>query len=132
ELTAEDAEGRRGRFTSLPLRTSAFLCGEKQNMPLLQKQNCPSCGQPMDRHPAGRFPHCGTDGRRHVQEERDRETAIEKVVAVISTMLVIGLSLFVGGCTVVEGVLVYAAAGVLVWWWGRRTFGLPSPSDRDD
>src|SRR4029450_12272429 len=96
---------------------------------VLKKHHCPNCGELMQRRPAGRCPHCGTDVRRHVQEERDRETAIEKGVAGISTMLVIGLSLFVGGCTVVEGVLVYDAAGVLVWWWGRRTFGLPSARD---
>jgi len=101
-------------------------------MPLRQRFHCPACGELMQRRPAGRCPHCGVDVRQHVQEERDRETAIEKVVAVISTILVLGLSLFAGGCTVVEGVLVYAAAGVVVWWWGRRTFGLPTPSDRDD
>ncbi len=76
----------------------------------------------MERRPAGRCPHCGTDVRHHVETERDRETAIEKVVAVISTILVIALSLFAGGCTIFEGVIVYVIAGVLVWWWGRRTF----------
>ena len=84
----------------------------------------------MERRPAGRCPHCGADVRRHVQEERERETAIEKVVAVISTVLVLGLALFAGGCSIVEGVVVYAIAGVFVWWWGRRTFGL-SPAERD-
>jgi hypothetical protein len=66
-----------------------------------------------------------------VQTERERETTIEKVVAVVSTILVLGLSLFAGGCTVVEGIAVYAVAGVLVWWWGRRTFGLMPPSEGD-
>jgi hypothetical protein len=91
-------------------------------MPRLQKFHCPSCGALMERRPAGRCPHCAADVRAHVQHERDRETTIEKVVAVISTVLVLGLSLFAGGCTIAEGVVVYAAAGVLVWWWGRRTF----------
>ena len=100
-------------------------------MPIFQKFHCPECGQLMQRRPGGCCPHCGVDVRRHVQEERDRETTIEKVVAVISTIMVLGLSLFAGGCTVVEGVLVYAVAGALVWWWGRRTFGLTPPRDGD-
>lgn len=78
----------------------------------------------MERRPGGRCPHCGADVREHVAEERDRETRIEKVMAVVSTILVLGLSLFVGGCNVVEGVLAYAIAGALIWWWGRRTFGV--------
>jgi hypothetical protein len=99
-------------------------------MPVVQQFHCPDCGKLMERRPAGRCPHCGADVRRHVQEERERETAIEKVVAVISTVLVLGLALFAGGCSIVEGVAVYAIAGVFVWWWGRRTFGL-SPAERD-
>lgn len=91
-------------------------------MPLLQKFNCPECGVEMQRRPAGRCPTCGTDVRRHVAEERDRETRIEQVVAVISTMLVLALSLFAGGCNLVEGVVVYVVAGVLVWYWGKGTF----------
>ncbi len=101
-------------------------------MPILQRFHCPECGREMQRRPAGRCPHCGADVRHHVQHERERETAIERVVAVISTVLVLGLSLFAGGCTVVEGVAVYAVAGVIVWWWGRRTFGVLTPSQRDD
>ena len=100
-------------------------------MPIQQQFHCPECGKLMERRPAGRCPHCGADVRRHVQEERDRETAIEKVVAVISTVLVLGLALFAGGCSIVEGIVVYAVAGVFVWWWGRRTFGLPSGPQRD-
>jgi len=98
-------------------------------MPILQKFHCPECKALMERRPAGRCPHCGADVRHHVQEERERETAIEKVVAVISTVLVLGLAVFAGGCSVAEGIAVYAVAGVLVWWWGRRTFGLTPPED---
>jgi hypothetical protein len=61
--------------------------------------------------------------RQHVDRERDRETTIEKVVAIISTILVVGLSLFAGGCSVVEGVIAYAVAGAIIWYWGTRTFG---------
>jgi hypothetical protein len=60
--------------------------------------------------------------RRHVVEEREREARIEKIVAVVSTALVIGLSVLVGGCTIVEGALAYAVAGAIIWYWGRRTF----------
>jgi hypothetical protein len=92
-------------------------------MPLQQQFFCPECDRPMPRRPAGRCPHCGADVRRHVDLARERETTIEKVVAVISTILVLGLSLFAGGCSVVEGVIAYAIAGVIVWYWGKRTFG---------
>jgi hypothetical protein len=76
----------------------------------------------MTRRPGGKCPECGTDVRGHVQEERDREERIEKVVAVISTVLVLALSLFAGGCSIVEGIVVYALAGLAVWYWGRGTF----------
>jgi hypothetical protein len=92
-------------------------------MPLQQKFYCPQCERHMPRRPAGKCPHCGADVRRHVDQERERETMIEKVVAVLSTILVLGLSLFAGGCTVVEGVVAYAVAGAIIWYWGTRTFG---------
>jgi hypothetical protein len=91
-------------------------------MPVAQRFFCPKCGVEMARRPGGRCPECSADVRQHVQEEREREARIEKVVAVISTILVVGLSLMVGGCTIVEGVLVYVIAGVLVWYWGKHTF----------
>lgn len=102
-------------------------------MPIAQKFHCPACGVQMVRRPGGRCPACKVDVRRHVQDERDRETKIEKVVAVLSTILVVGLSLFAGGCSVVEGALAYAVAGAVIWYWGRRTFNLPEPkSDTPD
>ena len=76
----------------------------------------------MKRRPGGKCPECGVDVRSHVMEERDREETIEKVVAVIGTILVLGLSLFAGGCSIVEGVLIYAVLGTAVWYWGRGTF----------
>ena len=91
-------------------------------MPVAQKFHCPDCRQEMVRRPGGHCPHCGADVRQHVEEERDRETRIEKVVAVISTVLVLGLSVFAGGCSLVEGVMVYAVAGAIVWYWGKKTF----------
>ena len=91
-------------------------------MPIAQKFYCPECGAEMKRRPGGQCPACGEDVREHVQEERDREETIEKVVAVLSTILVLALSLFAGGCSIVEGVLVYVVVGFGVWYWGRGTF----------
>jgi len=91
-------------------------------VPVHQQIDCPECGAPLVRKPGGRCPACGADVREHVEAERERETRIEKVVAVISTLLVVSLSVFMGGCNVVEGILAYAAAGALIWYWGRRTF----------
>jgi hypothetical protein len=35
---------------------------------------------------------------------------------------VIGVSLFAGGCTVVEGAIAYAVAGALMWVFAKKTF----------
>jgi len=91
-------------------------------MPLTLRIDCPECGERLVRKPGGRCPSCGADVREHVAEERERETRIDQIVAVISTILVLGLSLFVGGCNLVEGILVYAAAGAVVWVLAKRTF----------
>jgi len=91
-------------------------------MPVSSPISCPHCHQVLHQRPAGRCPHCGADVRSHVAHERDRETRIEQVVAVISTLLVIGVSLFVGGCNLVEGVIAYAVAGAVMWVVAKRTF----------
>ena len=91
-------------------------------MPIAEEIDCPECGKRLVRKPAGRCPDCGADVRDHVLKSRAREEKIEKVVAIVSTVLVIALSVFVGGCTIVEGVLAWIVAGALIWWWGKRTF----------
>ncbi len=91
-------------------------------MPLTTQIDCPECAAPLVRKPGGRCPNCGADVREHVGRERERETRIERIVAIVSTLLVIGVSLFVGGCTVVEGALAYAAAGAAMWFLAKRTF----------
>jgi len=91
-------------------------------MPVSSQIACPECGAPLIRKPGGRCPNCGADVREHVLRERERETRIEKVVAVVSTVLVLGVSLFVGGCTVVEGAIAYAIAGAVMWIIAKRTF----------
>jgi hypothetical protein len=91
-------------------------------MPINAKITCPACAAPLVRKPGGRCPNCGADVRAHVLEERERETRIDRVVAVVSTILVIGVSLLVGGCTVVEGLIAYALAGAVMWFLAKRTF----------
>ncbi len=91
-------------------------------MPVAAKINCPECDQLLIRRPGGLCPSCGTDVRDHVLKARRREKRIEQVVAVISTILVLGVSLTVGGCTVVEGVVVYAVAGAVMYALAQRTF----------
>jgi hypothetical protein len=91
-------------------------------MPVSSKITCPECDAPLVRKPSGRCPHCGADVRAHVVHERERETRIEQVVAVISTILVLGVSLFAGGCTIVEGVIAYAVAGSVMWVIAKKTF----------
>lgn len=91
-------------------------------MPVSSPIACPECDAPLIRKPGGRCPNCGADVREHVLHERERETRIERVVAVVSTILVLSVSLFAGGCTVVEGVIAYAIAGAIMWFLAKRTF----------
>ena len=91
-------------------------------MPVSSTILCPECDAPLVRKPGGRCPSCGTDVRQHVVHARERETRIEQVVAVISTILVLGVSLFAGGCTIVEGVAAYAIAGAVMWLVAKKTF----------
>jgi len=91
-------------------------------MPVITQIPCPECDQPLVRRPGGRCPNCGTDVRDHVLKARLREKRIEQVVAVISTILVIGVSLTIGGCSIAEGVLVYAVAGATMYYLAQKTF----------
>ena len=92
-------------------------------MPLVEKIHCPACDVVLTRKPGGRCPQCGADVRAHVRHERERETRIDQVVAIISTVLVVGVSLLVGGCSLAEGVMAYALAGAVMWLVAKRTFG---------
>ena len=97
----------------------------RYEMPVRSHIACPECDAPLVRKPGGRCSNCGADVRDHVLRQRARETLIEKVVAVVSTILVLGVSLFAGGCTVAEGVVAYAVAGALMWIIAKRTFYEP-------
>jgi len=91
---------------------------------------CPGCGEKLVRKPAGRCPTCGIEVADFVAGKRDREERIEKVVAVVSTLLVITVMVIGGGFGVIEGVLMYAAGGALVWYLAKGTFGNDrEPSD---
>ena len=45
-----------------------------------------------------------------------------QVVAVVSTILVVTVLIFGGGLGIFEGALMYAAAGVAVWYLAKGTF----------
>ena len=91
-------------------------------MPLRQKIDCPGCGAPLVRKPGGRCPGCGAPVARHVQESRDREERIEKVVAVIGTALMLLVFLLTTGLGLVEGIVAYAGAGAVMFFLAKRTF----------
>ncbi|HYD49774.1 MAG TPA: hypothetical protein VEB21_15565 [Terriglobales bacterium] len=90
-------------------------------MPVTTKLFCPECDAELIRRPAGRCPNCGEDVRDHVLQARAREKRIEQIVAVVSTLLVLAVSLFVGGCSIVEGITAYAIAGAAMWAFAKRT-----------
>jgi len=91
-------------------------------MPVAQKIHCPSCGALLVRKPGGRCPQCGAGVAAHVAAQQERESRIEKVVAIVATALVLLVSIFTAGLGLLEGVLVYAGAGALVWFLARKTF----------
>jgi Ca2+/Na+ antiporter len=91
-------------------------------MPVHSYPPCPGCGEKLVRKPAGRCPHCGAEVAQFVADERDRETRIEQVVAVVSTILVVTVMVLGGGLGIFEGILMYAAAGAFVWYLAKGTF----------
>ena len=58
----------------------------------------------------------------HVEEVRGREERIEKVVAVIGTALVVLVLMLAGGVGLVEGILMYGAAGAAMFYLAKKTF----------
>lgn len=91
-------------------------------MPVVTRVECPGCGVVLHRKPAGRCPECGADVRHHVVTARSREERIERVVAVVSTVLVLAVLLMGSGIGLVEGVVGYAVGGALVWFLAKRLF----------
>jgi predicted amidophosphoribosyltransferase len=91
-------------------------------VPLRQTIYCAACGAALHRKPQGRCPACGADIRRQVEQARTREARIERVVAVIGTALVLLASTMTTGLGLVEGALVYAGAGVMMFYVAKHTF----------
>lgn len=91
-------------------------------MPIRQHVSCPGCGADLVRKPGGRCPACGTAVAAHVQAARDREERIERVVAVIGTVLVVAVLAMTAGLGLVEGVGAYVVAGAVMFYLARKTF----------
>ncbi len=91
-------------------------------MPVHHYPPCPECGEKLIRKPAGRCPACGAEVAAFVARERQRETRIEKVVAIVGTALMLGVLVLGGGLGVVEGLFAYTIGGAAVWVLARGTF----------
>jgi len=91
-------------------------------VPIRQRVKCPSCAAELVRRPGGRCPACGATVAQHVQAARDRETRIERVIAVIGTVLVVAVLAFTAGVGLIEGALAYAGAGAVMFYLARKTF----------
>ncbi|MGD1026651.1 hypothetical protein [Candidatus Binatus soli] len=91
-------------------------------MPLRTKIECPGCEADVVVKRGGVCPNCGTGISDHVARVRAREKRIEQVVAVVGTVLVVGLVVVTSGATLVEGIAVYAIVGAVVYYLARRTF----------
>lgn len=91
-------------------------------MPVRRHVACPGCGVEVRRAPAGKCPACGASVAAHVQASRDREERIEKVVAVVGTLLVVAVLAMTAGLGLIEGVAAYAGAGAVMFYLARKTF----------
>jgi len=91
-------------------------------MPYASTIDCPYCERPLTVRRGGRCPSCGRWVADHVARARLREKRIEQAVAIFATAAVLALFLWGGGVGLVEGIAVYSAAGLAVWYWGRGTF----------
>ncbi len=91
-------------------------------MPLRTKIECPKCEADLVVKRGGVCPNCGAPINEHVARVRARERRIEQIVAIVATLLVLGLYLVTSGFSLVEGIAVYAAAGGAMYLLARRTF----------
>ena len=91
-------------------------------MPLRTKIECPSCEADVVVKRGGVCPNCGASITGHVARVRAREKRIEQVVAVVATVLVVGLVVVTSGATLLEGIAAYAIVGAVMYYLARRTF----------
>ena len=91
-------------------------------MPVPLRIPCPHCGKILHHKREGRCPECGGIVSAHVDAVRDREDRIEKIVAIIGTALVILVSLLTSGLGLVEGIVMYAVAGAVMFYMAKKTF----------
>jgi len=91
-------------------------------MPLRTRIECPYCETDLIFKRGGRCPNCGADIAEHVAKSRARERRIEQTVAIIGSILVVGLFLLTTGAGLMEGVVAYALVGAIVFYFGKRTF----------
>jgi predicted RNA-binding Zn-ribbon protein involved in translation (DUF1610 family) len=91
-------------------------------MPLRTKIECPSCQIDVVVKRGGVCPNCGARITEHVARVHARERRIEQVVAVIATVLVVGLIVVTSGATLLEGIAAYAIVGAVMYYLARRTF----------
>jgi hypothetical protein len=74
------------------------------------------------RKPGGRCPSCNAPVAAFVQGARKREERIERVVAILGTILVVSMFVVTSGLGAIEGVLAYAGAGAVMFYLARKTF----------
>ena len=91
-------------------------------MPIRTKIECPSCEADVVVKRGGICPNCGASITEHVARVRAREKRIEQVVAVVGTVLVVGLAVVTSGATLLEGIAAYAIVGAVIYYLARRTF----------
>ncbi len=91
-------------------------------MPLRTKIECPECGGDLIVKRGGVCPGCGARISEHVGRVRAREKRIEQVVAVVGTILVVGVAVVTSGATLLEGIAAYAIVGAVMYYLARRTF----------
>ena len=91
-------------------------------MPIRTKIECPSCEADVVVKRGGVCPNCGASITDQVARVRAREKRIEQVVAVVGTILVVGLVVVTSGATLLEGIAAYAIVGAVIYYLARRTF----------